>query len=81
MDLNGSTTPPRVRHKSGNCSYADLIMMAISSSNDKQLTLAEIYDWMATNVPGLEAQRHVHSSKGWKVSTTTVYLILKCEST
>jgi forkhead box protein O3 len=41
-------------------------MMAISSSNDKQLTLAEIYDWMATNVPGLEAQRHVHSSKGWK---------------
>jgi hypothetical protein len=30
------------------------------------MTLAEIYDWLATNVPGLQEQRYLHSSKGWK---------------
>lgn len=31
------------------------------------MALAEIYDWLATNVPGLQEQRYLHSSKGWKV--------------
>jgi len=57
---------PRLRHKSGSASYADLITNAITSNKESRLSLAEIYDWMATNVPSLQSQRYLHSSKGWK---------------
>jgi hypothetical protein len=60
----GSTQ--RVRSKSGTPSYADIITNAILSSSENRLSLAEIYDWMVKNVNGLEDQRHLHSSKGWK---------------
>jgi hypothetical protein len=60
----GSTS--RSRSKAGTPSYADIITNAILSSTDKRLSLAEIYDWMVKNVEGLEDQRHLHSSKGWK---------------
>jgi forkhead box protein O3 len=56
----------RVRHKSGPESYADLITRALKSNDQRRMTLAEIYDWLATNVPGLQEQRYLHSSKGWK---------------
>lgn len=63
----GTSATPRIRHKSGAASYADLITKAILSNEDSRLSLAEIYDWMATNVASLQTQRYLHSSKGWKV--------------
>jgi forkhead box protein O3 len=62
----GTSATPRIRHKSGAASYADLITKAILSNEDSRLSLAEIYDWMATNVASLQTQRYLHSSKGWK---------------
>lgn len=55
---------PNVRRRS----YADWITRAIQSSAEQKMTLAGIYNWMATNVPGLYEKRNLHSSKGWKVS-------------
>lgn len=69
-DGSNSASVYRVRHKSGNESYADLITKAILSVSEKRMSLAQIYDWLATNVPGLEDQRYLHSSKGWKVSSS-----------
>lgn len=66
------STGTRTRHKSGNASYADLITRAVLSSEEKRLTLSEIYDWMVDNVPGLKDQRYLHSAKGWKVGVTVV---------
>jgi len=51
----------------GNLSYADLITQAIESSPDKRLTLAQIYDWMVTNVPFFRDKGESNSSAGWKV--------------
>jgi len=51
----------------GNLSYADLITKAIESSPDKRLTLAQIYDWMVTNVPFFKDKGDSNSSAGWKV--------------
>jgi len=51
----------------GNLSYADLITKAIESSPDKRLTLAQIYDWMVTNVPFFKGKGDSNSSAGWKV--------------
>lgn len=51
----------------GNLSYADLITQAIESSPDKRLTLAQIYDWMVTNVPFFKDKGDSNSSAGWKV--------------
>jgi len=51
----------------GNLSYADLITQAIESSPDKRLTLAQIYDWMVTNVPYFKDKGDSNSSAGWKV--------------
>jgi len=56
---NGSTN---IRRRS----YADWITRAIQSTSDSKLTLAGIYNWMASNVPGLYEKRNLHSSKGWK---------------
>jgi len=52
----------KVRRKS----YADWITRAIQSTEESKLTLAGIYNWMASNVPGLYEKRNLHSSKGWK---------------
>jgi len=51
----------------GNLSYADLITQAIESSAEKRLTLAQIYDWMVTNVPYFKDKGDSNSSAGWKV--------------
>jgi len=51
----------------GNLSYADLITQAIESSPEKRLTLAQIYDWMVTNVPFFKDKGDSNSSAGWKV--------------
>ena len=56
------------RNAWGNMSYADLIAMAIESSPDKRLTLAQIYSWMVDNVPFFKDKGDSNSSAGWKVS-------------
>ncbi|KOB74669.1 Fkhr, partial [Operophtera brumata] len=39
------------RNAWGNLSYAELITQAITSAQDKRLTLSQIYEWMVQNVP------------------------------
>jgi len=63
----GSRKPVSRKNAWGNLSYADLITQAIESSPDKRLTLAQIYDWMVTNVPFFKDKGDSNSSAGWKV--------------
>lgn len=49
-------------------SYADLISQAINSTNDKRLTLSQIYDWMVQHVPYFKDKGDSNSSAGWKNS-------------
>ena len=62
-----SRKPASRRNAWGNLSYADLITKAIESSPEKRLTLAQIYDWMVTNVPFFKDKGDSNSSAGWKV--------------
>jgi len=62
-----SRKPASRKNAWGNLSYADLITKAIESSLDKRLTLAQIYDWMVTNVPFFKDKGDSNSSAGWKV--------------
>lgn len=55
------------RNAWGNLSYADLITKAIESTQDKRLTLSQIYDWMVRNVPYFKDKGDSNSSAGWKV--------------
>lgn len=55
------------RNAWGNLSYADLITQAILNSNEKRLTLSQIYDWMVQNVPYFRDKGDSNSSAGWKV--------------
>ncbi|XP_022130763.2 forkhead box protein O isoform X1 [Pieris rapae] len=56
------------RNAWGNLSYADLITQAITSSQDKRLTLSQIYEWMVQNVPYFKDKGDSNSSAGWKNS-------------
>lgn len=56
------------RNAWGNMSYADLISQAINSTNDKRLTLSQIYDWMVQHVPYFKDKGDSNSSAGWKNS-------------
>jgi len=64
----------------GNLSYADLITQAIESSPEKRLTLAQIYDWMVTNVPFFKDKGDSNSSAGWKVRLELEFLIIVISS-
>ena len=52
----------------GYCSYADLITMALERAPSKQMTLAEIYDWIVANIPFFKDKGDHNSSIGWKNS-------------
>lgn len=52
----------------GNLSYAELIAKAIEHSQDKRLTLSQIYSWMIQYVPYFRDKGDRKSSTGWKVS-------------
>ena len=52
----------------GYCSYADLITMALQRAPSKQMTLAEIYDWIVANIPFFKDKGDANSSVGWKNS-------------
>nr|AAI70411.1 FoxO3 protein [Xenopus laevis] len=56
------------RNAWGNMSYADLITRAIESTQDKRLTLSQIYDWMVRSVPYFKDKGDSNSSAGWKNS-------------
>jgi hypothetical protein len=51
----------------GNLSYAELIAKAIENSQDKRLTLSQIYSWMIQYVPYFRDKGDRKSSTGWKV--------------
>ena len=53
----------------GNLSYAELIAKAIENSQDKRLTLSQIYSWMIQYVPYFRDKGDRKSSTGWKVSS------------
>lgn len=55
------------RNAWGGMSYADLITSAISSSPERRLTLAQIYDWVVANIPYFKDKGDSNSSAGWKV--------------
>ena len=55
------------RNAWGNLSYADLITQAIKSSPDQRLTLAQIYEWLITNIAHFRDKSDNVSSLGWKV--------------
>lgn len=61
--------PKKMRNAWGNMSYADLITQAILSSQDKRLTLSEIYDWIVQNVPYFADKASSPSTAGWKVKS------------
>ncbi|CAF0982514.1 unnamed protein product [Didymodactylos carnosus] len=52
----------------GNLSYAELIAKAIENSQQKRLTLAQIYTWMVKYVPYFRDKGDRKSSSGWKNS-------------
>ncbi|CAF1667442.1 unnamed protein product, partial [Adineta ricciae] len=52
----------------GNLSYAELIAKAIENSQDKRLTLSQIYSWMIQYVPYFRDKGDRKSSTGWKNS-------------
>lgn len=52
----------------GNLSYAELIARAIENSQDKRLTLSQIYSWMIQYVPYFRDKGDRKSSTGWKNS-------------
>lgn len=52
----------------GNLSYAELIAKAIEHSQDKRLTLSQIYSWMIQYVPYFRDKGDRKSSTGWKNS-------------
>ncbi|KAL7668028.1 hypothetical protein ACOME3_008746 [Neoechinorhynchus agilis] len=56
------------RNAWGDMSYADLIRKAIESSQDRRLTLSQIYDWMIQNVEYFRDRRDKNNSVGWKNS-------------
>ncbi|GFS49272.1 forkhead box protein O [Trichonephila clavipes] len=60
------------RNAWGNMSYADLITQAIQSSQEKRLTLAQIYEWMVQNVTYFKDKGDSNSSAGWKGVTFDV---------
>lgn len=56
------------RNPWGSYSYADLIEQAINSSENKRMTLSQIYDWISTNIPYFNKRTDSFSSAGWKNS-------------
>jgi len=56
------------RNPWGNQSYADLITQAISSAQEKRMTLSQIYDWMVANIPYFTDRQSNSKSAGWKNS-------------
>lgn len=66
--MNGTQKKGGTRKNAwGGKSYADLITMAIKSAPEGRLTLAQIYDWVVSNVPYFRDKGDANSSAGWKV--------------
>ena len=64
------------RNAWGNLSYADLITQAIKSSPDQRLTLAQIYEWLVTNIAHFREKSDNVSSLGWKVRTSSFSILV-----
>ena len=56
------------RNPWGHQSYADLITQAINSSQEKRLTLNQIYEWLMLNIPFFAERKDSSMSAGWKNS-------------
>ena len=60
--------PPRSKVL-GDMSYSDIIAMAIESSEEKKMTLSQIYQWISLNIPYFKNESKCSSSNaGWKVN-------------
>lgn len=55
-----------VKNPWGDCSYSQLIEMAIETSPSKRLTLNEIYNWFTANIPYFH-EKAANNINGWKV--------------
>ena len=64
----------------GNLSYAELIAKAIEHSQDKRLTLSQIYSWMIQYVPYFRDKGDRKSSTGWKVDIEPSSVLTPCLS-
>ena len=53
----------------GRLSYADLITAAIMSTEEKRMTLEEIYQWLVSNIPYFGDKGDDKSKVNWKVSS------------
>jgi len=60
INSKNSTKPP--------FSYAQLIVQAILSAPDKQMTLSQIYNFISAQYPYYEA-----NNRGWQVSKRKLY--------
>jgi hypothetical protein len=65
LGLNESQT--NRKNAWGNLSYAELIAKAIENSQERRLTLSQIYLWMIQYVPYFRDKGDRKSSTGWKV--------------
>lgn len=69
--------PPPPKQES--VSYVQLIASAILATPEKRATLAQIYEWLVTNVAAFQGQGGSPSSVGWKVSVAFIELIcMRC---
>lgn len=66
LDTTATWDESGQQHRDGKppYSYANLITFAINSSEKKQMTLSEIYNWICDNFPFYK-----ENGIGWKVST------------
>lgn len=47
-------------------SYTDLITAAIMSTEDRKMTVSQIYDWLMQAIPYFKDREHYESYRGWK---------------
>ena len=66
----GTSSPPRDESKPP-FSYAQLIIQAVSSAPDKQLTLAQIYAYITKNYPYYRT-----ADKGWQVRAKSLSAVV-----
>ncbi len=75
-DSSKKTGGPR-RNPWGRMSYSELITLAIQSSSEKRMTLAQIYEWMIQNFDYFRERAQVASSAGWKVCYFFLFSVFK----
>ena len=71
-DQKGARLTKDAERPWGRCSYSDLIAMALTTSPNRRMSLAQIYDWIVRNVPYFNDKGSYLSVTGWKVGVTVL---------